>query len=134
MQTTEAETQNDTCNDFDQYTQFQFDLLAAIAQNPGCRGTRIKEVLEGLYGNEVHHGRMYPNLNDLVEAGLVEKGTIDRRTNSYELTDEGKALLQRRARMLAIAAGKLIAEPAAVDDTTIEQIQAEKSRSPWEGV
>ena len=42
------------------------------------------------------HGRLYPNLDTLVEEGYVEKGSIDDRTNSYELTPEGQALLADR--------------------------------------
>jgi len=134
MQSTNADTQNDTCNAFDNLTRFQIDLLAVLGRESAIRGTRIKSILETQYDTqEVHHGRMYPNLDELVEKGLVEKGEIDKRTNSYELTDEGRDLLYERARVLAIAAGKLIAEPAAVDDATIEQIQDDKPRSPWEG-
>jgi DNA-binding PadR family transcriptional regulator len=44
----------------------------------------------------VNHGRLYPNLDDLVEMGLVEKSELDKRTNQYALTDEGyQALLDQ---------------------------------------
>jgi len=39
---------------------------------------------------EIHHGRLYPNLDTLVEKGLVEKGEKDRRTNVYTLTRRGR--------------------------------------------
>ncbi|MFO7907959.1 MAG: helix-turn-helix transcriptional regulator [Pirellulaceae bacterium] len=46
-------------------------------------GLAIKEELEDYYEKEIHHGRLYPNLDTLVEKGLVEKGQRDRRTNYY---------------------------------------------------
>lgn len=52
-------------------------------------GLAIKRELEAYYGSEVNHGRLYPNLDDLVDHGLVEKSELDKRTNQYELTDEG---------------------------------------------
>jgi Transcriptional regulator PadR-like family. len=39
---------------------------------------------------------LYPNLDDLVSEGLVEKSELDKRTNLYELTDDGgEAVLNR---------------------------------------
>ena len=52
-------------------------------------GLAIKDELEQYYETEIHHGRLYPNLDTFVEKGLVEKGQIDRRTNSYEVTQRG---------------------------------------------
>ena len=52
-------------------------------------GLAIKRELEAYYGSEVNHGRLYPNLDDLVEDGLVEKSELDKRTNQYELTEAG---------------------------------------------
>lgn len=71
-------------------TGFQRDLLQVIAQNNGCRGLVMKDEIEERYDQPVNHGRLYPNLDKLVDAGLVEKGTIDDRTNSYTLTHEGR--------------------------------------------
>lgn len=91
-------------------TRFQFDLLAAMASieeplHDGVSGQDIKRAVGAVYGEEIGHGRLYPNLDTLVEKGLIEKGQIDRRTNSYEVTDEGVALLEQRARMLGHAVG-----------------------------
>ena len=44
----------------------------------------------------MNHGRLYPNLDTLVTKGLVEKGTIDRRSNSYTLTERGERMLKER--------------------------------------
>jgi DNA-binding PadR family transcriptional regulator len=77
-------------------TGFQRDLLYAIAGLEGPHGLAIKEELETYYESEVHHGRLYPNLDTLVEKGLVEKGRIDRRTNSYALTARGRREIEAR--------------------------------------
>jgi DNA-binding PadR family transcriptional regulator len=39
---------------------------------------------------------LYPNLDALVDKGYLEKGSIDKRTNEYTLTDAGRALLAER--------------------------------------
>ncbi len=90
-------------------TGFKRDCLEAIRRldNEGetTYGLAIKRELERQYGEEILHGRLYPNLDDLVDADLVEKSELDKRTNSYDLTAEGKAMLEQRARLLADACG-----------------------------
>jgi DNA-binding PadR family transcriptional regulator len=76
-------------------TGFQRDLLYAISSQTKPSGQEIKEILERDV-EEVRHGRLYPNLDTLVEEGLVEKGQLDRRTNYYDITEEGKQLLSER--------------------------------------
>ncbi|ERH09331.1 MAG: transcriptional regulator PadR-like family [halophilic archaeon J07HX64] len=39
---------------------------------------------------------MYPNLDTLVDEGFIDKGEIDKRTNSYTLTEEGHEVLRQR--------------------------------------
>ncbi|MFB6109240.1 MAG: PadR family transcriptional regulator [Haloplanus sp.] len=76
-------------------TAFQQNILVILAEEP-MYGLAIKRQLEEYYGTEVNHGRLYPNLDNLVEMGLVEKSELDKRTNQYELTEEGyDALLER---------------------------------------
>ena len=77
-------------------TGFQRDLLIVVAGLSDPHGLRIKEELEGYYETEVHHGRLYPNLDTLVEKGLVEKGQKDRRTNVYSITQRGRRELEAR--------------------------------------
>lgn len=77
-------------------TGFQRDLLFVIAGKDEPHGLAIKEELEAYYETEVHHGRLYPNLDTLVEKGLVEKGEIDRRTNFYMLTRRGEREIDAR--------------------------------------
>lgn len=76
-------------------TAFQQTILAVLAEEARY-GLAIKRELEKYYGSEVNHGRLYPNLDDLVEMGLVEKSELDKRTNEYALTEAGKdAILER---------------------------------------
>jgi transcriptional regulator, PadR family len=39
---------------------------------------------------------LYPNLDELVSEGLVEKSELDKRTNLYELTTEGQQTVSSR--------------------------------------
>ena len=77
-------------------TGFQRDLLYVIAGLDDPHGLAIKDELEDYYEKEVHHGRLYPNLDTLVEKGLVEKGTLDRRTNMYSVTRRGQREIAAR--------------------------------------
>ena len=67
---------------------FQQNILIVLSEEP-MYGLAIKRQLEDYYESEVNHGRLYPNLDDLVEQGLVEKSELDKRTNQYALTDDG---------------------------------------------
>lgn len=69
-------------------TSFQRDLLYVIAGKSEPSGQDIKADLQESMG-EITHGRLYPNLDTLVEKGYVNKGQSDRRTNFYQITDEG---------------------------------------------
>lgn len=73
-------------------TGFRRDLLRCMADGKVRSGQEVKDRMEKLYG-EVNHGRLYPNLDQLVDAGVVEKGQRDRRTNSYEITDKGRQFI-----------------------------------------
>ena len=77
-------------------TGFQRDLLYVIAGADRPSGQQIKESISEDVG-EVNHGRLYPNLDTLVERGLVDKGQHDRRTNFYQISEAGKeAIVERR--------------------------------------
>lgn len=77
-------------------TGFQRDLLYVIAGFDRPSGQRVARELEDHLGEEITHGRLYPNLDSLVEVGLVEKGSHSRRTNYYTLTEAGAAALRER--------------------------------------
>lgn len=69
-------------------TAFQQNILIILSEE-AMYGLAIKRQLESYYDSEVNHGRLYPNLDQLVELGLVDKSELDKRTNQYTLTDEG---------------------------------------------
>jgi len=59
--------------------------------------TRDQSDLEDYYEKEIHHGRLYPNLDTLVEKGLIEKSQRDQRTNEYTTTRRGTREIKARA-------------------------------------
>ncbi|MFA9418067.1 helix-turn-helix transcriptional regulator [Natrinema sp. HArc-T2] len=82
----------------DDLTGFQRDLLYVITGFDRPSGQDIKEEIESYYSSEINHGRLYPNLDTLVNKGLVEKGQLDRRTNYYTITADGEqAIVERQA-------------------------------------
>ncbi|SDQ19037.1 PadR family transcriptional regulator [Natronobacterium texcoconense] len=80
----------------DDLTGFQRDLLYVIAGADQPSGQDVKGEIETYYSSEINHGRLYPNLDTLVNRELVEKGQLDRRTNYYEITDMGVEQIEQR--------------------------------------
>lgn len=71
-------------------TAFKRDLLRLVERLDEPSGLDIKADLEAEYDtDEINHGRLYPNLDDLVDKGFIEKGQQDKRTNYYRITDRG---------------------------------------------
>jgi len=82
-------------NPLDDLTGFQRDLLTQIINLDSPNGLEIKHDMEEAYdGQQINHGRLYPNLDTLVEKGLVKKTQADRRTNNYTLTNRGRRELE----------------------------------------
>lgn len=110
-------------------TKFQLDILAAAGileeSDELSYGLAIKEQVELWYGKEVNHGRLYPNLDTLVEDGLIEKEEFDRRTNRVLLTDKGREVLQQRAALLASAVGQEVVSPALLTEAGQEQARSD---------
>lgn len=77
-------------------THFQRDILYVLADLEDPKGLAVKEELELYYNEQINHGRLYPNLDKLVNIGYINKGQIDKRTNKYMLNGDGKDLLKRR--------------------------------------
>jgi PadR family transcriptional regulator, regulatory protein PadR len=77
-------------------TGFQRDALYVIAGLNDPHGLAIKDELEEYYDKEIHHGRLYPNLDTLVDKSLVSKGQHDNRTNAYEVTNRGEREIKAR--------------------------------------
>ncbi|ELY46521.1 PadR family transcriptional regulator [Natronorubrum bangense] len=91
-------------------TGFQRDVLYAIAGHDEPHGLAIKDELENYYETEILAGRLYPNLDTLVDKGLVEKGTVDRRTNSYSLTRRGRRETEARREWEQQYVGELLVD------------------------
>lgn len=80
----------------DDLTGFQRDLLRVIAGMDEPKGLEVKAEIENYYDKEINHGRLYPNLDKLVEKGLVNKGSHDERSNAYEATKRGMREIEAR--------------------------------------
>ena len=77
-------------------TGSQRDILYVITGSEDPHGLAIKNELDKYYNSEINHGRLYPNLDTLVERDLVEKGQLDARTNVYTLTRRGHREIDAR--------------------------------------
>ena len=84
----EAQTVSNSPGIARELTAFQQNILTILAEEARY-GLAIKRELQSYYDAEVNHGRLYPNLDELVDLGLVEKSERDKRTNEYALTEEG---------------------------------------------
>lgn len=84
-------------------TGFQRDLLWVIASLDAPSGQEILEAYvrsTASVGTSVNVGqsRLYPNLNTLVDKGLVTKSAQNQRANTYEITELGRTQLIERRR------------------------------------
>lgn len=77
-------------------TAFQRDCLIVINGLGEPSGREIIDELGQYYESDIFGGRLYPSLDGLVEAGLVEKTSQDGRTNAYHVTPTGKQWLEER--------------------------------------
>jgi len=92
-----AVTQSEYIQRYVDLNAFQRDVLWVLFHGDGAvYGLAIKRSLEESGYGAVHHGRLYPNLDSLIEMGLIEKGERDGRTNEYELTDKATSVLADR--------------------------------------
>ncbi len=106
-------------------TGFQRDLLQAIRhctrEGTTPTGQEIKDHLETNYAEEINNGRLYQNLNELVERDLLEKGFVDGRTNTYRLSDRAMVLLDETVERLADVCEMEVVGPAGVEDIDVPQ-------------
>lgn len=77
-------------------TAFQRDILIVLNDGDGLNGRELKELLEREGDREVHHARLYTNLNKLLDDGYVDKSSRDGRTNEYSVTERGAEELRSR--------------------------------------
>lgn len=92
---TDAQPKKTSAQAWSNLTAFKQDMIVATMRRGGTpdaaestlpHGLAIKSELEVMRGTEISHARLYPNLDDLADAGMVEKGTRDKRTNTYSVT------------------------------------------------
>lgn len=77
-------------------TGFQRDLLFILDGMDGPSGKEVREAIERSQDRDVRHARLYANLDELVEEGLVRKERDDGRTNQYDTTEAGHRTLRDR--------------------------------------
>lgn len=77
-------------------TAFQRDALYIVAGTRSPHGLAVKAEFDEYYDTVINHGRLYPNLDALVEKGLLQKGKKDERTNVYSLSTRGTRALENR--------------------------------------
>jgi hypothetical protein len=77
-------------------TGFQRDLVFVLARLSGTRpnGVTVREALDRVADRSVTDARLYQNLRELHDTGLVAKRPIDGRTNAYRLQDEATWAMQ----------------------------------------
>ncbi|GAA5434892.1 hypothetical protein Hjap01_04384 [Haloarcula japonica] len=73
---------------------FKRDMLVVIAGMDNPKGTELTAELQEHYPEEITAGRVYPQLDDLVEKGLIKKMDKNGRGNEYRLTRRGVRDLQ----------------------------------------
>ena len=84
-------------------TGFERDLIVEIYQMDQPSGQVIRRRIEAEHGEDVTSTRLYSNLDDLVDYGLIDKGQHDLRTNCYEVTNDGRRLVEETAQSFASA-------------------------------
>lgn len=77
---------------------FKRDILYIVAGTGGLNGAEIKHRLCDYYDREIYDSQLYPNLDTLVERGLVDKHPVDGRTYAYQLTPEAQTVLKEHQR------------------------------------
>jgi len=97
-------------SDFHQLTGFQRDLLVVILEldqsDTEQYGLEIKRRVQERREDTSTPGRIYPNLDKLVEMGYIERGQLDRRTNKYTPTDAAIEIIRERTEELVDAIPK----------------------------
>lgn len=73
---------------------FKRDILYILWANGEIYGLGIKAFLDEAYEGEIHHGRLYPNIDELKDHNMIEKRSKDNRTNLYSLTSYGKYVVK----------------------------------------
>ena len=97
------------------------DLLVEIYQMDQPSGQDIRDRMEAEHGENVKHGRLYPNLDDLVDYGLIDKGEQNLRSNYYQITNDGRRLVEDTARYFeSIGATNPVAADGGREQTAVD--------------
>ena len=83
-------------------TGFKRSLLRVLAELDAPNGLELEAALKAAYPN-LTHARVYQNLDQLADQGLIIKSSVTDRENAYRLTDDGEAHLQAAADRLTDA-------------------------------
>jgi DNA-binding PadR family transcriptional regulator len=88
---------------------FRRDILLILARSEPTNGRGLLDDLSTLRDEEIGDARLYPNLNALVDAGLVEKreNYHDDRSHEFRLAHAGRYALRDHAQRLAGAVDAL---------------------------
>jgi len=94
----EADEQRDARRAWVRLNNTRRDLLAAVgAFDTAPSGQEVKGIVQSESGKEWPASRLYPNLDELADAGLLAKGHQNKRTNEYALTTWGERVLNAGA-------------------------------------
>ena len=97
------------------------DLLVEIYQMDQPSGQDIRHRMKAEHDEDVDHGRLYPNLDDLVDYGLIDKGEQNLRSNYYQITNDGRRLVEDTARYFAsIGATNPVAADGGREQTAVD--------------
>ena len=97
------------------------DLLVEIYQLDQPSGQDIRHRMKAEHNEDVDHGRLYPNLNDLVDVGLLDKGEQDLRSNYYQITNDGQRLVEDTIRYFeSIRATSRVAADGGSEQTAVD--------------
>jgi DNA-binding PadR family transcriptional regulator len=100
---------------------FERDLLVEIYQLDQPSGQAIRGRIEAEHGEDVKAGRLYPNLDGLVDYGLIDKGEQNLRTNYYQITNDGRRLVEDTARYFeSIGATSRVAADGGREQTAVD--------------
>lgn len=77
-------------------TGFKRDLLRVLAELEDPNGLELEAALTPYYPN-ITHARVYQNLDQLADHGLITKSSVTNRENAYTLTDDGETHLEAAA-------------------------------------
>jgi DNA-binding PadR family transcriptional regulator len=88
---------------------FRRDILLILARSEPTNGRGLLDDLSTLRDEDIGDARLYPNLNALVDKGLVEKreNYHDDRSHEFRLADAGRYALRDHAQRLAGAVDAL---------------------------